>query len=214
MVSSKVMLRPCRLRWSIHVTNIFSNRTMKVDCPDDTLVAEAPAPALKAAMIFSLSFLIVRNVNSGRLSARLMDFPLSYLLIILTFCAIVIVFLLIFMAGGVSFLLKSRLGAMMHKGHKKKRKIKSQTLKRTMPQHKQRVTRAQAVTRPLAMGNERRESVCDLSAQLVFYCPACLPPPYTSQHPIDVTAHLECSPGSLMPTESTRHSFFFFFFTF
>ena len=93
---------------------------MKVDCPNDTLVAEAPAPASKAARIFSLSFLIVHNVDSGMLTASVMalvDSPLSYLLIISTFCSIVHVFLLIFLARGASFLLKSHLGAVMHKGH-------------------------------------------------------------------------------------------------
>ena len=50
-----------------------------VDWPDDTLVEQLPAPAFTAALIFSLSFLIVCNMDSARLSAFLMaavDSPL------------------------------------------------------------------------------------------------------------------------------------------
>ena len=71
---------------------------MKVDWPNNTLVEALPAPALKAEVIISLFFLIVRNVLSGRLSVLRMaavDSPLSYSPNTSLFCSRVINFLLV-----------------------------------------------------------------------------------------------------------------------
>ena len=114
LVSSKVTLRLCLFLWSIHVTNIFSILTMMLDWPDDTFIEPLPAPAFTAAIIFSLSFLMVHNSDSGRLSAFLMaavDSPLSYLLISI-FCS-VIDFLAFFLLGA-SLALRSCFGTMIH----------------------------------------------------------------------------------------------------
>ena len=60
------------------------------------------APTFTADVIFSLSFLIVRNILSGRLSTFLIsavNFPVSYLLNISIFCSRVIDFLAFFLPG-------------------------------------------------------------------------------------------------------------------
>ena len=89
---------------------------MMLDWPDDTFIAQLLAPAFMVAVIFSLSFLIVHNVDSGRLSELRMaavDSPLSYFLKISTFYSNVIDFLA-FSLPGVSLSLRSCFGAMMH----------------------------------------------------------------------------------------------------
>ena len=116
LVSSKVTLVPWRFLWSIQMTNI-SILTMMLDWPDDTFVKPLPAPAFTDAVIFSLSFLMVLNVDSGRLGAFLMvaiDSPPSYLLKMPIFCSKVIDFSAFFLPGA-SLALRSRFGAMMHK---------------------------------------------------------------------------------------------------
>ena len=67
-----------------------------LDWPGDTLAEQLPAPDFTAAVIFSLSFLMVQNVDSGRLSSLRMaavDSPQSYLLKISIFCSMMINFL-------------------------------------------------------------------------------------------------------------------------
>ena len=78
----------------------------------ETLVEQLPAPAFTAAIIFSLSFLIVCNVDSRRLSTlqtAAVDSSLSYLLRISIFCSRVIDFLAYFLPG-TSFSLDHALG--------------------------------------------------------------------------------------------------------
>ena len=80
-------------------------------------------PALKAAVIFSLSFLTVCNTLSRRSSVLRMSAvyaPLLYLLRISIFCSMVMDFLDFFLPEA-SFSLRSRFGAMMHKKKKKKK---------------------------------------------------------------------------------------------
>ena len=59
-------IRPWHFLWSIHMTNI-SFLTMMLNWPDDTFVEPLLAPAFTAAVNFSLPFLMVLNVDSGRL---------------------------------------------------------------------------------------------------------------------------------------------------
>ena len=92
-----------------------------VDWPDNTLVEQLPASAFTAAVIFSLSFLIVCNILLGRLSELRMaavDSPLSYLLNMSMFCSRVIDFLAFFLPGE-SFSFRSCFLAMMHKRSQK-----------------------------------------------------------------------------------------------
>ena len=119
LVLSKVTLRPWHFLWAIHVTYIFSICSMMLDWPDDTFAEQLPAPAFTAAVIISLSFLMVRNVDSGRLSTLRMaavDSPLLYLLKISIFCSKVINSLAIFLPRA-SLSLRSHFGARCTNDH-------------------------------------------------------------------------------------------------
>ena len=90
---------------------------MMLDWPDDTFVEQLPTPAFTAAVIFSLSFLMVHNVDLGGSSTLQMaavNFPPSYLLKIAIFCSKVIDFRAFFLPGA-SLALTPHFGAMMHK---------------------------------------------------------------------------------------------------
>ena len=151
-----------------------------INWPDDTLVEQLPAPAFTIAGIFSLSFLIIRNIDSGGLSAlRMVDVnsPLSYLLKI-SICYPRVIDFLTFFLPGAFFSLGSCFGATIHMIiAQKKHKITAKTLRRTIEnanyvrEHKRTCLHGRSNSR-------RRDAERDLSAVLVTP-----PPPHHSVPP-------------------------------
>ena len=215
LVSSKITLRPWCLRWSIHVTSLFSRWTIKLDWPNDTLVEALPAPALKAAIVFSSYFWISLNVDSSRCNAFPMvavDSPLLYLLIMSTFFSRVIVFLVCLLQEERPFHFWSCFGGMMN--------YNSQTLRRTIERtHNNAQVHATTCLLATSGATRRRErrtwDTGDPSTTLLLFPFQVFPLP-PLRHSISLTSRptWECLLGWLVAVGMTRKRSFRIFCTF